>query len=92
MAKKTNKIVQEQLEQTQPQLFPKADKETMLKLFKVAAFSQGQVEQVIGFYRKYVNPNQPFTNSSCGNCQSSFTKIFSNLREWLGKNMDKFEA
>lgn len=90
MAKKTNKVVEEQPEQ--PQLFPKADKEAMLRLFKVAAFSQGQVEQVIGFYRKYVNPNQPFTNSSCGNCQSSFTKIFSNLREWLGKNMDKFEV
>lgn len=67
-----------------------SDRDMMLKLFKIAALSPQQVEEVIHLYRKYVNPAQPFTNSNCGNCQSSLSKIYSNLREWYGRNANNF--
>lgn len=84
MAKKLNNT-------EEPKLFPKEDKEQMLKLFRVAAFSSGEVSQLFELYRRYVNPSQPFPSTNCGNCPQNISTVFSNLRDWLSQNMSKFE-
>ena len=67
-----------------------ADRDAMLRLFKIAALSPQQVNEVVSLYRKYVNPAQPFTMSGCGNCQSTLSMIYSNLRDWYGRNANNF--
>jgi len=76
---------------SEPALFPREDKEQMLRLFKIAALSSGEVNQIFELYRKYVNPNQPFPATNCGNCPQNISVVFSNLREWLSNNFSKFE-
>jgi hypothetical protein len=89
MAKKTIKTEEVIVEETIT-LYPKGDKDLILSLFKVATPSSIQVQQILDMYRKYVNPNQPYTNGGC--CGASFMMIFNNLRDWMMKNIDKFEA
>lgn len=73
-------------------MYSKEDKELILSLFKVAAPAQGQVDQVFMLYRKYINPNQPAAMKGCGNCLSGYSSIFVALRDWMSKNLDKFDG
>lgn len=79
------------LSEEKVQLFPKEDKDQIMRLFKVAALSSGQVSLLFELYRKYVNPNQPFPSSNCGNCPQNISAVFSQFRDWMSRNYSKFE-
>lgn len=72
-------------------MYSQEDKQLMLSLFKVASPASGQIDQIIMLYKRYINPNHPYTNDGCSGCSPKFSKLFNELRDWMSQNLDKFE-
>jgi hypothetical protein len=70
--------------------YPIEDLESMYKLFRhVGPFRDTEQNLIYEMLRRYIDPAHPRPISGC-NCSMSYANAFNKLRDWVGKNGDKF--
>ena len=77
------------VEQPKPTMYLRSEMEAMIRLFK-SCHTGSQAQEVMTFYKKYVNPrfNGPVTN--CGGCGTGFMDRYKETRDWCVKNSSLF--
>lgn len=90
MANKKIKIEDPQpiIDQPVPTDYLKSEIDLILPLFRCCQTSQQQ-NQVIGFYKKYVNKKYA-GGTGCQGCGNSFFSLFKETRDWVAKNAPLF--
>lgn len=73
-----------------PKPYPKSDADTMRNLFRTTALHPLAQQEILNFYRKYINSTQP-EFKTCAACSGTFMQIFKSLRDWFSQNTNKFQ-
>ena len=74
---------------TPPTMYLKSERDLMMQLFK-NCHTGAQSQQIIDFYKKYVNPKFNGTISNCGGCGTGFMDKFKEVRDYVSKNFNLF--
>lgn len=84
------KIVEEPVVQQQkPTTYLQSEMELMRKLFR-NCHTGSQAQEVMSFYKKYVNPKFKADVSNCGGCGTGFMDKFKETRDWCAKYQNLF--
>jgi|WetSurMetagenome_2_1015567.scaffolds.fasta_scaffold81271_5 hypothetical protein len=70
-------------------LYPMADAEVMIKLWK-KIITMDDVSEIYRLYKKYVNPQAVPPVNNC-NCSLSPSRYYEELRDWYGQNNQLFK-
>ena len=74
---------------TPPTTYLKSEIELMRKLFR-NCHTGAQAQEVMSFYKKYVNPKFKAEVSNCGGCGTGFMDKFKETRDWCAKHQSEF--
>lgn len=75
--------------QSTPQLNPKSDYEFVKKMCRVIYPTQSEMDEILRLYRKYIQNIWGYTEGC--DCPTGISSLWNELREWVFKNIEKFE-